>query len=535
MHSHKKSFTTFFLTLLTLIILIPTITVSAALPDDKLLIKYSCDEIVSGYFVDALGQGHALARNMEVASDPVRGNVASFNGINGFMKLPDGFMENLDEITISVWFYCDEPEDRQWSRIYDFGNSHQEYFSLTPNSDAGVIQIGHNHFWGLFDNDIRADENYNLVTVLQGNASYRGKWTHAVVTVDRDETRMYIDGRLENTTKTNTLPRDIGYTTQNYFGKSMYADPYFKGMMDDICIYSVALTEEQVVELNKAASFVTPDSAKETVPAAVKTHATHENEVNGMVARYALNEITDGLVVDSINGNDGMVYGFNAGAEIVRDADRGDVLRLDGRRAFVHLPDGLFADLDEMTITCWYYFETEGDDLYRNSNRDWSRVFDMGSHTSSSIYLSPRCGDTGSAGSEVKLNDIGGRVTVDRSYTNRWVHAAITFGNGEHKLYIDGELQGVAEIDFTPKDLGATFENHIGKSMYADPLFRGRVSELVIYNRVLSDDEINNIAISVSAGGSDAVILFMAIILGIAAICCLVFIIVTKKPKEMKF
>ena len=492
MRSKKNKIISFILTMVMIISLIPviTISVSAALPDDKLILKYSMDEMVNGYFLDALGKGNnALGRNMEVKNDPTRGNVASFNGVNGFIQLPEGFMENLNEISISVWYYYADPDLRVWSRIYDFGNTHQEYFMCSPNSGNSVVELGNNSTFGQWAGDPRADGSNNLSTVVIGSDIYSDKWTHLVVTVNSTDTKIYINGKLDTSGETKTLPKDIGYTVQNYLGRSMYPDPYFMGMMDDLAIYSVALTDAQVTELYNAPKFTTPDAAKTNVPAAVKTVATHDNTTDNIVAFYPLNSIENGLLIDDLNKNDGLVFGNNKGAEIVKDPTRGNVLKLDGRHGFAQLPNGMFNNLDEMTICAWYYFDTKDDTLFPDG-RNWSRVFDMGTGNTTFVYISPQCGDTICAGGEVKLNDDSHRTAAGDVYADKWVFAALTLGKGESKLYIDGKLQDTMEAPFNPKDLGDTFQNNIGKSMYPDPLFRGMISNLVIYNKVLSDAEV---------------------------------------------
>jgi hypothetical protein len=46
---------------------------------------------------------------------------------------------------------------------------------------------------------------------------------------------------------TTVLPKDLGVTTNNWLGRSIYtADPYFNGAIDDFRIYDRALSEAEV-------------------------------------------------------------------------------------------------------------------------------------------------------------------------------------------------------------------------------------------------------------------------------------------------
>ena len=46
-------------------------------------------------------------------------------------------------------------------------------------------------------------------------------------------------------------PSSLGDTTQNYLGKSQWNDPYLNGSLDDLRIYSRALSAAEIGELAK--------------------------------------------------------------------------------------------------------------------------------------------------------------------------------------------------------------------------------------------------------------------------------------------
>ena len=508
MKTNSKRLIAILLTAWMIIALIPimTVSVSAALPDDKLIAKYAMDEVVNGYMLDGSGNGkHALARNINIVKDSTKSSAAKFNE-DSFIMMPEWILEGCkEEVTVSVWYKYDDTNGYEWRRIWEFGTTNVSggFWSLTPKRGDEIRLF--NEYWGndLIGNPRVTHDEGSIATPEILCPYIDGKWAHLVMTVDKNQTKMYIDGKLIEAVQTALMPQDFWQTTQNYLGKSVHGtDKYFEGLMSDVCIYSVSLSEAQVGELNKAAKFVTPDSVKASAPAAaIKAAAASGQAVDNIVARYSLSEIVPGpsgwaLVKDDINGNDGVLIGSKntkfGGNKIVKDATRGNVLRLDGDTGFVQLPDDLLRAYDAVTVTCWYYFDTAGDAKFPDNNRGWARLFDFGNFNNISyMNFVPRRGDNQCAGSEFKCNDGGQHwLDVGDCYENKWVHIAVTFKAGQNQLYIDGKLIDDNAPEYGPKDFGHTWQNYIGKSQWSDAFFIGYASELIIYNKILSADEI---------------------------------------------
>jgi len=59
--------------------------------------------------------------------------------------------------------------------------------------------------------------------------------------------KMYMDGLLVANDTTTVLPTDLGKTTQNWLGRSLWSgDAYYRGLIDEFRIYNRALTEGEV-------------------------------------------------------------------------------------------------------------------------------------------------------------------------------------------------------------------------------------------------------------------------------------------------
>jgi hypothetical protein len=205
-----------------------------------------------------------------------------------------------------------------------------------------------------------------------------------------------------------------------------------------------------------------------------------------MYLRYALNEIIDGHVIDDINGNNGMVVN---GASIVNDAQRGPVLFLDGTNQHIRMPDAVTAGVNAMTIAAWYKW-TDDDD------RHWSRVIDIGSGTHSYLFISPRTGhdtimlETHSAPTSAPVERLDGQLSV----FDEWVHVAGVISGGNMTFYVNGEIADEMGVEFSPADLGDSDRNWLGRSQFdADAFFTGYIDNFVIYNRPLSQSDIQRL------------------------------------------
>jgi hypothetical protein len=84
----------------------------------------------------------------------------------------------------------------------------------------------------------------NQVTLPSG-------WHHVAVVMDSAamQMRLYIDGVAAARGPTTLLPKDLGVTTQNWLGRSQWGDPYYAGSLDDLRIYSRALSEGEILYL----------------------------------------------------------------------------------------------------------------------------------------------------------------------------------------------------------------------------------------------------------------------------------------------
>ncbi len=157
-------------------------------------------------------------------------NAISLSGSGNYIQLPYTIGSH-DEMTIACWFRYSGGST--WQRIFDFGNSTDQYMFLTSNSGSGprfAIKNG-------------GDEQ----TIDAGSSLLNTRWYHFVVTIGDGKASLYMNGELMGTNENITIkPSDIR-PVLNYIGRSQFAaDPLMKGYVADFTVYNYAMTDEEV-------------------------------------------------------------------------------------------------------------------------------------------------------------------------------------------------------------------------------------------------------------------------------------------------
>ena len=148
---------------------------------------------------------------------------------------------------------------------------------------------------------------------------------------------------------------------------------------------------------------------------------------------------------------------------------------LDGSTGYVALPYHV-ADMAAMTFCAW---------VKPASTTAWQRIFDFGRSTDNYFFLTP------SNGSRLRLEichdgQKQGLNATKRLTANQWTHVVVTLSAEGASIYLDGKLDATSSaVTFTPADVHPTL-SYIGRSMFdADPLFKGTIGDVRLYNYAL--------------------------------------------------
>jgi hypothetical protein len=143
---------------------------------------------------------------------------------------------------------------------------------------------------------------------------------------------------------------------------------------------------------------------------------------------------------------------------------------------------------NQFTIAAW---------IRINSYATNSRIFDFGTSTTHSIYLTPNDGTGMHFGmmSPAGTFDLA-TATPPIPADSTWHHVAITMDSGNVVvMFVDGTpVKTASSATVHVADFANLAEAYLGRSRSHDPFFNGAIDELRIGCRALTPDEIKNLS-----------------------------------------
>ncbi|MHB9056967.1 MAG: LamG-like jellyroll fold domain-containing protein [Paludibacteraceae bacterium] len=244
----------------------------------------------------------------------------SLNGSNAFIQLPPNLV-NQQKITIATWIYW--RGGAAWQRIFDFGNSQNEYLFLTPNTGSGQLRF--------------AIKNGAAEQQLNTTALTAGKWIHIAVTLAPGMACMYVDGAKVSESNAITIdPLDFK-PALNYIGRSQYADPLLNGNIDDFRVYNYALSANEILQISSLASGVKEITENSNtrlsvypIPACNRLNFKYLSEFNNQTSSIDIIDVNGKLLLSEkmkINGQEDIdISGLLSGVYILKLTNNKEVL-----------------------------------------------------------------------------------------------------------------------------------------------------------------------------------------------------------------
>jgi poly(hydroxyalkanoate) depolymerase family esterase len=196
--------------------------------------RYSFDETGVASAADSVG-GPIWNGALPSGGTLGGGQLTLSSGSSQYASLPSGIVSSLSNFTIVAWVNL--VSSAAWSRIFDFGSGTTTNMFLTPqNGASGTLRFA------ITTNGGGSEQQINCSSPLS-----TGAWHQVAVTLSGSTGILYLDGIAVGTNSNMTLnPLSLGSTTQNYLGKSQYADPYLNGSLDEFRIYNAALSSAEI-------------------------------------------------------------------------------------------------------------------------------------------------------------------------------------------------------------------------------------------------------------------------------------------------
>ena len=213
------------------------------------------------------------------------------------------------------------------------------------------------------------------------------------------------------------------------------------------------------------------------------------NALANLVAHWEFDDGSGTTALDSSgNGYDATLFGN----PVWVPGQIGGALEFDGTDDYVDLPiSSLLSSLTNSTFAIWVDFS--------NAGGAWQRILDFGTGTTVNMFLTPRMGTDGAMRFAITINGNGDedQTTAQQTLASGWhlVTLIIDAEQSVHSLYLDAELAAEnTNARHTPSTLGETNQNWLGRSQYAaDGYFNGRMDDFRIYDRVLTQKQIENL------------------------------------------
>jgi hypothetical protein len=187
------------------------------------------------------------------------GRVNLAGGMNGvddddqYVALPSGLVSSLQSLSVEAWLIW--YGGAEWQRIFDFGNNDSDVVGLQGNVGTSYLFLTPNRLERARVAYKRVEHPNDEVVVDSVRLFPRGIQTHIAVTFDQetDTLALYLDGALEGSQADVAAETGISMRLDAiddvyaWLGRSQFgADAELAGSLDELRIYSVALTAAQI-------------------------------------------------------------------------------------------------------------------------------------------------------------------------------------------------------------------------------------------------------------------------------------------------
>jgi hypothetical protein len=240
--SERRSRLKYILFCLALLCLISGTCTSAenVFPTPEPSLYFSFNEGSGIYAIDESGNGNTgTLLGVSRAENGVCGRSVFFDGSGSYIEVPYSSRTHpIEGITVSAWF---------------FTNSFEPQVIISTDEDGGYrlgFDDGEDLWWTL-----NLQDTGEVSIPIQHESISLNEWHHITGTYDGQTMKMYLDGVLRNQMNATGA---IQYQYKNYVmlgadaGVYNQTDPncplYFRGILDEIRIYDVALTYSQVMD-----------------------------------------------------------------------------------------------------------------------------------------------------------------------------------------------------------------------------------------------------------------------------------------------
>jgi hypothetical protein len=211
---------------------------SDSAPEPSLYFNFN--EGSGNHAFDVSGNGNTGTMNgISRIENGACGRAIAFNGISNYVEIPFSSQNHPPkEITVSLWFYTDSFEPQVLISTYEDGG-----YRL-------AFDDGNDLWW-----TVNLQGTGEVSIPVQHESISQHQWHQVAATYDGHTSKVYLDGMLRNVRNaTGSIHYEfdnyviLGADAGNYNLPDQTCAHYFRGGLDEVRIYPVALTYGQVID-----------------------------------------------------------------------------------------------------------------------------------------------------------------------------------------------------------------------------------------------------------------------------------------------
>ncbi len=190
----------------------------------------------NGSAADSSAALHGTALGSPLYVSGKLGQAVDLDGVDDYIDLPDP-VGRTRSLTIASWVNWDGGAN--WQRLFDFGTGTWQYLFLSPKSGSNTMRLALKD--AINGRDVEHQVNTPILAV--------GQWVHLAAVLGNDTMTLYVNGKAVGSAYAIAGSLAAFPATNNFIGKSQFADPLFNGRVDDFRVYGKALTGAEVWNL----------------------------------------------------------------------------------------------------------------------------------------------------------------------------------------------------------------------------------------------------------------------------------------------
>jgi len=438
---------------------------------------------------DSSGNGYdGIFVNPPNCVEGISGKAFAFDGVDDAITVNGGLDLAGQTITVMAWAYVTDTTQGILVAKHDAMGRNGLNYALSVNINQNDGVSAHTEY-ATTDQDINA--TYPLAVEAHG-------WVHIAEVLTPDSIKLYVNGELQVSKAlpdfaayVGERPLEIGATPNNT------NKHFFNNIIDEVSLYNRVLTDAEIQAIYNAAKPVTTGCNGDI--------QLPDTQCDGLVAYYPFN---GNAKDESGNGSDGVVEGATLSAN--RYGNDNSAYAFDGVSNAISIADSPqidFAQSQDFSVVVWVKpSDIQPYDAHSDNDiiEKWSGGRDAQGKQLGYPYVIRYLNQKHEYHGAISINRFDGDKNPGVRSTTRIndgeFHQIVFLKNGQQlQLYIDGHLERTV-TDTTIGDTTNDSPLYLGRRGtnpdYSPALanyFKGVIDDLLVYNRALSAEEVQNL------------------------------------------